>query len=108
MVAADNGRATHIYRAENSAPSPRLGYEITGNELYRILTEIEGRGWVLEAIYHSHPHSPAEPSQTDINLAGNWPDAIYLIVSLEDQENPAIGAFRMADGKVEEVDLAIS
>ena len=108
MIAADDGRATHIYRAENSAPSPRLGYEIKGNELYRILTEIEDRGWVLEGIYHSHPHSPAKPSQTDINLAGNWPDAIYLIVSLEDQENPELGAFRLANGEVEEVGLSIS
>ena len=49
-------------------------------------------------IYHSHPRSPAEPSQTDINLA-HYPHWTYLIVSLERPEEPVVRAWRIADGR---------
>src|SRR5262245_61313849 len=108
VVAAENGSATRVYRAENAARQPNLGYLIEGIDLYRIWSEIEAQGWVLEAIYHSHPKSPAKPSQTDINLADQWPDAVYLIVSLEDDENPDLRGFRIADGRYEEIELTVS
>ena len=41
-------------------------------------------------IYHSHPRSPAEPSQTDINLA-TYPHWRYLIISLEASRSCAFG-----------------
>jgi len=50
-------------------------------------------------IYHSHPRSPAEPSQTDINLAF-YPHWLYVIVSPAGQ--PQVRAWRIADGSVEE------
>jgi proteasome lid subunit RPN8/RPN11 len=56
-------------------------------------------------IYHSHPRSPAEPSQTDINLA-HYPHWTYLIVSLADEE-PVVRAWRIADGRVEEEELVL-
>lgn len=108
VVAADNGNATRVYRATNAARQPNLGYLIEGIDLYRIWSEIEDQGWVLQAIYHSHPKSPAVPSQTDINLADQWPDAIYMIVSLQDEENPDLRAFRIADGRYDEIELTIS
>ena len=51
------------------------------------MMEIEDNGWALGAIYHSHTRSPAYPSQTDVNLAF-YPDALYVIVSLQDDETP--------------------
>ena len=59
----------------------------------------------LVAIYHSHPVSPAFPSATDIALAF-WPDAIYVICSLADPEQPVVRGFRIRDGDVTEVDLS--
>jgi proteasome lid subunit RPN8/RPN11 len=106
IVAAQDGRATNVYRAKNAAASP-LRYEIDPHELLKIWNDINYRGWVLEAIYHSHTKSPARPSQTDINLARNWPDAIYLIVSLADARHPDLRGFRIVDGNVDEAELAI-
>jgi proteasome lid subunit RPN8/RPN11 len=54
-------------------------------------------------IYHSHPRSPAEPSQTDINLA-DYPEYVYLIVSLAEAE-PVVRAWRIADRKVSEEEI---
>ena len=56
----------------------------------------------LLGIYHSHTHTEAYPSATDIELA-LWPEALYLIVSLENPEEATIRAFRIAAGQVEEV-----
>lgn len=56
------------------------------------------------AIYHSHPESPAFPSRTDVELAF-WPDAVYLICSLELEEDPLIRGFRIREGEITEVTL---
>ena len=55
-------------------------------------------------IYHSHPRSPADPSQTDINLA-TYPHWRCLIVSLENE--PVVRVWRIADGRVEEEELDV-
>ena len=75
---------------------------------FRITTEIEDRGEEIAAIYHSHTKSPAEPSQTDINLAENWPDPVYLICSLAPADAPEIRAWSIGDGSVEEVELDVA
>ena len=49
--------------------------------------------------WHSHPETPARPSQEDIRLAFDS-EASYLIMSLMDQENPVIHAFRVREGQV--------
>ena len=49
--------------------------------------------------------SPAEPSQTDINLA-HYPHWTYLIVSLADG-GPAVRAWRIADGRVDEEEIVV-
>ena len=55
---------------------------------YNALKAIEDAGGELLAIYHSHTKSAAYPSQTDVNQAVDWPDAIYLIVSLRIPRRP--------------------
>ena len=57
------------------------------------------------AVYHSHPRSPAEPSQTDINIA-MYPHWLYLIVSLAG-EQPEVRAWRIVDGQVDEEELEV-
>ena len=39
------------------------------------VNELDDEGYEV-GVYHSHPRSPAEPSQTDINLA-TYPDWTY-------------------------------
>lgn len=105
MVAGADGQATRVHRARNAEGSP-LRYTIHPSDQFKIITEIEDRGEEVAAIYHSHTKSPAEPSQTDINLARNWPDPVYLICSIADPE-PSVRGFAIRDGRVEEVDLLV-
>jgi len=106
MVAGRNGEATRIYRARNAEQSP-FRYVIHPQDQFRITMEIEDQGEEIAAIYHSHTKSPAEPSQTDINLAENWPDPLYLICSLSDPDAPQLRAWSIRDGSVEEVELDV-
>jgi proteasome lid subunit RPN8/RPN11 len=104
MIGAANGAATSIYKARNAEASP-LRYNLDPADQFRIMTAMEDRDEELAAIYHSHTKSPAYPSQTDINLAA-YPDALYVIVSLLEGEEP-VRAFRIEDGNVEEVELDV-
>src|SRR5687767_14787595 len=107
LVSGKEGLATEVFRARNEMASP-LAYNVHPQDLLRITEAIESRGEELAAIYHSHTRSPAEPSQTDINLAGNWPDPVYLICSIADPDTPVLRAWRLRDGSVAEVELKVS
>jgi [CysO sulfur-carrier protein]-S-L-cysteine hydrolase len=105
ILGGKDGEATTLYRATNAEQSP-LRYTLDPNDLFRItFQELPEKDEEMLAIYHSHTASPAYPSQTDINLA-TYPDAVYLIVSLAEGEQPLRG-FRIDDGQVSEVGLDV-
>jgi proteasome lid subunit RPN8/RPN11 len=97
----DDGRVAEVWRSRNGRASP-YGYELDTQSLLAANNlDWDGHG---VGIYHSHPKSAAEPSQTDINLA-QYPHWLYLIVSLADE--PVVRAWRIADGRVEEEDIVV-
>jgi proteasome lid subunit RPN8/RPN11 len=96
-----------VYRAANAEASP-FRYSIAPREQLELMNRIEEAGQDLVGIYHSHTRTPAHPSQTDINLASGWPDAVYFIVSLEKTDEPVVNAFRISGSTVEDVDLQVS
>src|SRR3954453_18648618 len=96
MIASRDGEAVSVHRARNAAASP-LRYEIDGMEQYTIQSAIEDAGRELGAIYPSPTRSAPLPSQTDINLAF-YPEALYLIVGLEDGEAD-VRAWSIVDGQ---------
>ena len=100
---ARDGRVEEVYRAENVLEtSQRYGYKLDSKSLLRT-HELEEEGYEV-VVYHSHPASPAEPSQTDINLAA-YPDWRYVIVSATHE--PAVRCWRIDDGRVEEEDVTV-
>ena len=82
-------------------------YLMAPEEQLRVFREIEEEGLELSAIYHSHPHSPAFPSQRDVDYAF-YPGSLILIVSLMDQKFPQIGAFQIENGKIKKKALKIT
>ncbi len=106
ILAGTGGRVLKLYRATNVAENPRQRYLMDPDEQIKIMKEIERRGWELMGIYHSHPSTEARPSPTDIRLAG-YPDAAYLIVSLQDKDNPVLRAFRIEDQTITEEELSV-
>ena len=100
-ASAREGRVEEVFRAENLRKSP-YGYEIDSSSMLAA-NELDGEGYEV-IVYHSHPKSPAVPSQTDINLAF-YPHWRYVIVSLDG--DPNVRCWRIADKRVEEEDVTV-
>jgi [CysO sulfur-carrier protein]-S-L-cysteine hydrolase len=81
-------------------------YVMEPRQLLRAMREIEDEEYGL-AIYHSHTHTQAYPSETDIRLAA-YPEATYLIVTLQDRDRPDIRAFEIVDGEVTEMPVELT
>src|SRR3954454_14350061 len=107
MIGGRDGGVTRVVQVENAAASP-LRYEMDPQGQYDALKAIEDGGEELVAIYHSHTRSAAYPSQTDVNEAVMWPEQVYVIVSLEDEEAPDVKAYDLADLKIADVDLDVA
>ena len=105
IIAGKDGAATQLYRAKNAEASP-YRYNVDPKDLLRIYRDLESHDWDVFVIYHSHTHTEAYPSPTDKQLAA-WPDAIYVIVSLEDKDKPVVRAFQIKDEKVSEEELRV-
>jgi proteasome lid subunit RPN8/RPN11 len=110
--AAEGGQAIRYEKARNRAASP-FRYEVDPKDLLRLTIETDDADQVFWGIVHSHTHTPARPSPTDIGLAF-YPDALYLLVSLSpDEVDPATGeervrAWRIVDGSVYEVRVELA
>ena len=107
MVGGSDGEASVVVPVVNAAASP-LRFEMDPQGQYDALMAIEGEGKELLAIYHSHTKSAAYPSQTDVNQAVNWPDAIYLIVSLQEAEAPDVKGYWLKDLKIADAELVVT
>jgi proteasome lid subunit RPN8/RPN11 len=79
-------------------------YLFDDEEFFRVYWEFENLGEELLVVYHSHPVSVAYPSKTDVEFAF-WPEAVYVICSLEHPSSPVIRGFRIVDGEITEVSL---
>ncbi|HZL12037.1 MAG TPA: M67 family metallopeptidase [Prolixibacteraceae bacterium] len=74
-------------------------------EQFHVVREVRKAGLEILANYHSHPETPARPSQEDIRLAFD-PNISYVIVSLS-AEVPEIKSFRIQNGEVEKEEIQI-
>ena len=106
IIAGNDGHATQLYRAVNAEASP-YRYNVDPKDLLRIYRDLDDQDWDVLCIYHSHTHTDAYPSPTDVRLAA-WPDAYYLIVSLADEAKPDLRAFRITDGEIREEAIEIT
>ena len=50
------------------------------DEQFAVFDAVQAAGLTMLAVYHSHPETPARPSEHDIRMAF-YPDMAYLIVS---------------------------
>jgi proteasome lid subunit RPN8/RPN11 len=106
ILAGVKGRVIKLYRTANTEHSP-YHYTVDPQELLSIYEEIRDKKWELLGIYHSHTHTEAFPSPTDINSA-RLPESLYIIISLSDPDRPLIRGFHINEGKVTETELRIT
>ncbi len=102
ILAGRNGQASHIFPLRNADASP-TSYFADPREQIHTMKHLRKEGLEMIGIYHSHPASEAYPSKKDIECA-LYP-VFYIIVSLQDPDQPSIRAFRIERGNVKEVQI---
>ena len=68
-------------------------------EQFAVVKELRARQVAMLAIYHSHPATPARPSEEDIKLAFT-PQVSTLIISLAEQGRPDVKSYKIEKGVV--------
>ena len=104
LIASDGGVPVKVFPMTNADASPAT-YRLDGKEQLKVFDELDDHGWELWAIYHSHTHSQAYPSETDTKLAF-YPEARYLVLSLQDRAEPVMRSFWIREGQITEEELA--
>jgi proteasome lid subunit RPN8/RPN11 len=107
LIAARDGVPEAVYPIANVAELPQSLFAMDPAAQIEAMRRMRLRGEELFAIYHSHPHAPAEPSRRDLAEAA-YPEALYLIVSLNTKGVLEMQGFRLHDGEVERVDLEVA
>ena len=90
------------YALTNVDHSPEH-FSFSPAEQFQVVRSARQEGLEIIANYHSHPETPARPSEEDIRLAYD-PNIFYLIVSLAG-ELPTVKAFQIQGGKSTEVEI---
>ncbi len=106
ILAGNDSKVEKLYKMTNADNSSNH-FMMEPKEQFAVVKDIRSAGLEMLAIYHSHPETPARPSAEDIRLAFT-PDVIYLIVSLQDANAPAVKGFLLEDGNVAKVSVKIS
>lgn len=94
-----DGTAVRCVPTRNVAASAKL-YTVDPKEHLRADREAEAAGLEIIGVFHSHTHTDAYPSPTDVAQAPD-PAWHYVIVSLRHPE-PALRSYRIVDGTISE------
>jgi len=113
MLGGINGIVERVYLMKNAKPGPDY-YEMDAEEQFKVMKDIRDSGLAMIGLFHSHPTGQAYPSSVDVQNAywpgtelPNYPDSVYVIVTLMDRSRPAARGFSIEEGKVSEVQLSV-
>jgi proteasome lid subunit RPN8/RPN11 len=107
LIGGKNGLATHCYPVKNVAEQPRQRFLLDAAGQISAMAKMRESEEELFAIYHSHPSAPALPSGTDLELAA-YPDALYLIISLNTKGILEMRGFKIDRKTALEIPLILS
>lgn len=96
-----------VYPCGNAAPAERQNfiYELDSQDYLRADRDAQSKGWEIIGVYHSHTHTEAFPSPTDVAQAPD-PSWHYIVASVR-HPSPVVRSFTIVDGEVEEEPLVL-
>ena len=106
LIGAIDQQAVTCYLIDNIADNPETRFLLDPQQQIAAMNEMRKKNESLFAIFHSHPKAPAFPSQTDIEMAA-YPDALYLIISLNTKGVLELRGFKIEESSVQEVTLSL-
>lgn len=92
------------YPTGNLAASARV-YTVDPKDHLRADRDAESHGWEIIGVFHSHTHTDAYPSPTDVAQAPD-PQWHYVLVSLRDT-HPVMRSYRIQDGTIQEESVVV-
>ncbi|WP_420638585.1 Mov34/MPN/PAD-1 family protein [Candidatus Poriferisocius sp.] len=101
-------RVTRFFPVRNAAESSQI-YRLDDAEFLQVERTADAENLALVAVMHSHTHTSAYPSPTDVRDATAFDPfgaLQYVIVSLKDPE-PALRCYRILDGVITEVAVTV-
>jgi len=101
----ETGDVVTCYPARNVAVSAKL-YEVDPKDYLRADRDAEAAGNSIIGVFHSHTHTDAYPSPTDVAQAPD-PTWHYVLVSLRDIR-PVVRSYRIVDGVITEEPVTVS
>jgi proteasome lid subunit RPN8/RPN11 len=103
-AATPSGIVGAVHPCRNADASART-YTVDSRDLLRAMRAAEDEGDEIVGVWHSHTHTDAYPSATDVRQAvdASW---LYAIVSLK-HGSPVMRAYRIVDGAITEVPVAL-
>lgn len=96
--------APRFYPCRNAEASSRI-YTVDTRDHLRAERDAEDHGGDIVGVMHSHTHTDAYPSPTDVAQAVD-PSWHYVIVSLKD-DAPVLRSYRIVDGTIREEPVAV-
>ena len=100
----ESGQVEKCYLTRNAAASAKL-YTVEPRDHLHADLDAERSGLEIMGVFHSHTHSDAYPSPTDIAQAPD-PGWHYVLVSLRDS-HPVLRSYRIAGGQVGEESVIV-
>lgn len=82
-------------------------FSLDPKEQLSAIKDMRANGLVPLGNWHSHPESPSRPSDEDKRLAYDS-SASYMILSLQDRENPVLNSFKIQGTDSEKEELFIN
>ena len=108
LIGGHGGLAEAVVAVPNASLTPRTSFEMERQAMVDSIVILQRAGLEVVAIYHSHPDGNLEPSATDVSQA-TWPDAITLIVGLDEQANCCgVRAWTIRAGRVDAAEVEIT
>jgi len=101
---ASTGEVTRCYLSPNLAASAKL-YTVDPKVFLAADRDAERRGEEILGVFHSHTHTDAYPSPTDVAQAPD-PGWHYVLVSLRDT-HPVVRSYAIVDGQITEESVVL-
>ena len=99
LAGPSESQASVAYPMTNASGSAKV-YSLDPKEFMQVDRRAEENGLEILGVFHSHTHTQAYPSPTDVASAGveQWH---YVLVSLE-HDDPSLRSFKIANGNISE------
>jgi proteasome lid subunit RPN8/RPN11 len=106
ILGGRDGTVEKVFELSNAEKSS-IRYSMSPQEQLKVFEEMERETLEMVGIYHSHTHTIPFPSETDVKLAF-YPEVFSVIISLKEEKNPQVKAFRIQEEAIYPEEIVIT